>query len=39
MAVMLSAPKHLTLLDTYGNEILRLPPQDDIATQFSEGKG
>jgi hypothetical protein len=30
---MLSAAKHLVFLVTYENEILRLPPQDDIETQ------
>ena len=31
--VMLSAAKHLAFSLTYEDEILRLPPQDDIATQ------
>jgi hypothetical protein len=38
MAVMLSAAKHLAFSVTYEDEILRLPPQDDIATQSLEGE-
>jgi hypothetical protein len=33
MAVMLSGAKHLAFLVTYKHEILRLSPQDDIASQ------
>ena len=38
MAIMLSAAKHLAFSVTYEDEILRLPPQDDITTQ-SQGGG
>jgi hypothetical protein len=38
MAVMLSAAKHLAFSATYEDEILRLSPQDDIATQSLEGE-
>ena len=37
MAVMLSAAKHLAFSVTYEDEILRLPPQDDITTQSLTG--
>ena len=37
MAVMLSAAKHLVFSVTYEEQILRLPPQDDIATQSHRG--
>ena len=37
---MPSAAKHLVFSATYEDEILRLPPQDDITTQSRErGKG
>ena len=36
--VMLSAAKHLAFSVTYEDEILRLSPQDDIATQSLEGE-
>ena len=36
--VMLSAAKHLALSVTYEDEILRLSPQDDIATQSLTGR-
>ena len=35
--VMLSAAKHLAFSVTYEDEILRLSPQDDIATQSLYG--
>jgi len=38
MGVMLSAAKHLAFSVTYEDEILRLSPQDDIATQSLKGK-
>jgi hypothetical protein len=38
MNVMLSAAKHLAFSATYKDEILRLPPQDDIATQSLTGE-
>ncbi len=37
VAVMLSAVKHLAFSVTYEDEILRLSPQDDIATQPRRG--
>ena len=39
MAVMLSAAKHLAIAVTYEGEILRLSPQDDVATQSVAGQG
>ena len=36
---MLSAAKHLVLSVAYEDEILRLSPQDDIATQSQRGGG
>jgi hypothetical protein len=36
--VMLSAAKHLAFLINYKDEILRLSPQDDIATQSPRGE-
>jgi len=36
--VMLRAAKHLVFSVTYENEILRLLPQDDIATQSPSGE-
>jgi hypothetical protein len=42
MAVMLSGAKHLAFSVTYKDEILRLSPQDDIASQSpcgEEGEG
>ena len=38
MGVMLSAAKHLAFSVTHEDEILRLSPQDDIATQPLQGK-
>jgi hypothetical protein len=37
MAVMLSGAKHLAISVTYKHEILRLSPQDDIASQSPYG--
>ena len=38
MAVMLSEAKHLAFSITHEGEILRLAPQDDIATQSGNGE-
>jgi hypothetical protein len=38
MGVTLSAAKHLAFSVTHEDEILRLSPQDDIATQSLEGE-
>jgi hypothetical protein len=37
VTVMLSAAKHLAFSVAYEDEILRLSPQDDIATQSRRG--